>query len=88
MDVSGIEPDKLTVIADERSLTVAGERKLPPLDVEYIHQLEIERGYLKRTLTLPVSVEVSKTTYFCQNGFVVVKLPKKQHTARLKINIA
>lgn len=88
MDVSGIEPDELTVIADERSVTVSGDRKMPQLNVEYVHQLEIERGFLKRTVPLPVSIDISNTTYFCKNGFVVIKLPKRQQATRLKINIS
>ncbi|MBW2466929.1 MAG: Hsp20/alpha crystallin family protein [Deltaproteobacteria bacterium] len=33
-------------------------------------------GYFKRTIAFPVSVNVSETTFSCQNGILEIKLPK------------
>ncbi|MCG2741145.1 MAG: hypothetical protein L6300_13050, partial [Syntrophaceae bacterium] len=50
MDISGMDPRTLSVVADGTQLTVSGERGYEPHDmVSRIHQLEIERGFFERS---------------------------------------
>ena len=76
MDVSGVEPDKLSVIIDKNCLTVSGEREFPVLDLCCIHQLEIDYGPFQRTITLPVQVDADHASSVCRNGYLVVRMPK------------
>jgi HSP20 family protein len=78
MDTAGIDMDNMTVTAGKNSITVQGRRSLPKRgNVCCIHQLEIEMGFFKRTISFPVSVQVDATTFSCQNGILEIKMPKE-----------
>ena len=84
MDTAGIDMDNMTVTAEKNSITVQGRRSLPKRgNVCCIHQLEIEMGYFKRTITFPVSVQVGATTFSCQNGILEIKMPKEAKNCSL-----
>lgn len=88
IDVSGSDPQSLSVIAEENALTVSGERNIAiESNVKSIHQLEIERGIFKRTLTLPSPIDVSATTSTCKNGFLIVRLPKQVKKGKIEIAV-
>jgi HSP20 family protein len=77
MDTAGIDMDYMTVTAQKNSITVQGRRSLPKRgNVCCIHQLEIEMGGFKRTISFPVSVQIDATTFNCQNGILEIKIPK------------
>ena len=84
MDTAGIAMDNMTVTAEKNSITVQGRRSLPKRgNVCCIHQLEIEMGYFKRTITFPVSVQIGATTFSCQNGILEIKMPKEAKNCSL-----
>jgi HSP20 family protein len=84
MDTAGIDMDNMTVTAEKNSITVQGRRSLPKRgNVCCIHQLEIEMGYFKRTITFPVSVQIAATTFSCQNGILEIKMPKETKSCSL-----
>ena len=84
MDTAGIDMDNMTVTAKKNSITVQGRRSLPKRgNVCCIHQLEIEMGIFKRTITFPVSVQVAGTTFSCQNGILEIKMPKDTKSCSL-----
>jgi len=84
MDTAGIDMDNMTVTAKKNSITVQGRRSLPKRgNVCCIHQLEIEMGVFKRTITFPVSVHVARTTFSCQNGILEIKMPKDTKSCSL-----
>ena len=77
IDVAGINRDKLTVTAEQTNVIIAGERLFSSEhNICRIHQLEIEHGFFERTLPLPVPVDVKATTSSCENGFLIITLPK------------
>ncbi len=78
MDTAGIDPEKLTVIAEQNSITVSGIRQLPGRNkICKVHQLEIELGAFKRTVSFPVQIDVSATEVSFKNGILEVKIPKE-----------
>ena len=78
LDTAGIDPDKLTVIAERNSITVSGKRQLPSRNkICRVHQLEIELGVFKRIVSFPVPIDVSATEVTCKNGILEVKMPKE-----------
>ena len=88
MDVSGIDPENLSVIANETSVTVSGERQLPVTEkISRIHQLEIERGYFERTISLPKSVNPSATSSTYKNGFLIIKMPIVKTKGKVHIKV-
>jgi HSP20 family protein len=77
METAGIDTKNLGITAESKRITVEGRRNLPKRgNVCCIHQLEIEMGYFKRTISFPVSVRFSKPVFSCQNGILQIKLPK------------
>ena len=77
MDTAGIDMDDMTVTAEKNSITVEGRRSLPKRgNVCCIHQLEIEMGFFKRSISFPVTVQIDATTFSCLNGILEIKMPK------------
>ena len=88
MDISGMDPRTLSVIADGTQLTVSGERGYESQDmVSCIHQLEIERGFFERSISLPKSVDVAKAVSESRNGFLRITLPLRHNKGKVKITV-
>jgi HSP20 family protein len=88
MDVSGGDPGKLSVVAEEQTVTVSGERQYPPLtEVSCIHQLEIERGFFERAVPLPKAVDVSRVSSEYLHGFLVITLPLQRRKGKVRVRI-
>jgi len=84
MDTAGIDIDNMTVTAEKNSITVEGRRSLPKRgNVCCIHQLEIEMGFFKRTISFPVTVQIDATTFSCLNGILEIKMPKDTKSCSL-----
>ena len=78
MDTAGIDMNNLAITAENKRITVEGRRNLPKRgNVCCIHQLEIEMGYFKRTISFPVTVKISEPVFSCQNGILEIRLPKE-----------
>ncbi len=88
MDISGMDPRTLSVVADGTQLTVSGERGYEPRDmVSRIHQLEIERGFFERSISLPKTVDVSRAVSESKNGFLLITLPLRHNKGKVKITV-
>ncbi len=88
MDVSGVEPADLSVVAEEMKVRVSGERNYSlPEKISSVHQLEIERGYFERAVTLPLPIDISRTTSVYKNGILVITLPLKPHRGKVQIKV-
>jgi len=78
MDTAGIDVNHLAITAENKRIIVEGRRNLPKRgNVCCIHQLEIEMGYFKRTISFPVAVKFSEPAFNCQNGILEIRLPKE-----------
>ena len=78
MDTAGVDMNNLAITAEDKRITVEGRRHLPKRGkVCCIHQLEIEMGYFKRTISFPVSVKFVEPVFSCQNGILEIRLPKE-----------
>jgi HSP20 family protein len=88
LDVAGVSPEDLEVIVERTSVQVSGLKKLPSQrNVLCVHQLEIEQGAFKRSVSLPAPIDVSKTTSVCKNGILIIRLPKEKAKGKLRITI-
>ena len=74
VELPGVDPASIKVIAADRVLVVAGERLRPEGSGRY-RQLEIEYGPFQRHLTLAVDVDPEQATATYERGFLTIKLP-------------
>lgn len=88
MDVAGVDPARLSIVAEEQKITIIGERGYPvPAGVRYVHRLEIEQGYFEKSVTLPRPIDVSSTTSIHQHGFLVITMPKLKTRGKVQITV-
>jgi HSP20 family protein len=79
LEVSGVEPEELSVALAGQELVIKGRR--PPCHPEVVRRFlrhEIGHGCFERSFTLPIPVEAGEIRANCQNGILEVYLPRKQ----------
>ena len=74
VELPGVEPAELQVIAADRVLVVAGVRRRPPLRGRY-QQMEIEYGPFQRRIPLDEPVDTNAATARYEHGMLTVVLP-------------
>ena len=89
MEVAGVRPEKLQIVlsADDRVLTVSGERAEPwdeQQDRVRCYQLEIYFGPFERQVLMPAGLRFDRDqiTANYRDGFLVISLPKRTETPR------
>jgi len=89
MEVAGVRPEKLQIMlsADDRVLTVSGERAEPgdeQRDRVRCYQLEIFFGPFERQILLPAGLRFDRDqiTANYRDGFLVISLPKRPEAPR------
>jgi HSP20 family protein len=73
VELPGVEPSEIQVIAADRVLVVAGVRR-PPLRGRY-QQMEIEYGPFQRRIPLDEPVDTSTATARYEHGMLTIVLP-------------
>jgi HSP20 family protein len=73
VELPGVDPASIKVVAADRMLVVAGERR-PPISGRY-HQLEIEYGPFQRRIPLDEAVDTEAASARYENGMLIVELP-------------
>jgi len=74
VELPGVDPKSLKVVAADRVLLVAGERHRPPLSGRY-RQLEIEYGPFERRIQLDEPVDPAAASARYEQGMLIVDLP-------------
>jgi len=74
VELAGVDPDTVKLIATPRALVIAGERPRP---TEYGHyeQLEIEYGPFQRKVVLSQDVDPERASATYERGILRVSLP-------------
>jgi HSP20 family protein len=75
VELPGVDPQSLQVIAGERLLVIAGERKRPKVPGRVYQQMEIETGPFQRQVRLVEDVDPSRAEATLENGVLTVVLP-------------
>ena len=89
VELPGVDPASIRVVAADRVLVVAGERCRPPLSGRY-QQMELEYGAFQRRISLAEPVDTAAATARYEQGLLVVELPiakKAPQRARVTISI-
>ena len=74
VELPGVDPTELQVVAADRVLVVAGVRRRPPLRGRY-QQMEVEYGPFQRRIQLDEPVDTSAATARYEQGMLTVVLP-------------
>jgi HSP20 family protein len=74
VELPGIDPGSIKVVAADRVLLVSGERCRPPLSGRY-RQLEIEYGPFQRRIQLDEPIDPDAASARYERGMLTVELP-------------
>ena len=75
VELPGVDPDSIAVVAGERMLVVAGERPRPVASGRVYQQMEIEYGPFQRQVHLPEDVDPDQAHAEYQRGILRITLP-------------
>ena len=75
MEIPGIDPDRLQIVADGRRLRISGERRRPRCDGQTYYRSEIAYGPFERELELGADVDVDAADATYERGLLTIKMP-------------
>ncbi|MBU8871930.1 MAG: Hsp20/alpha crystallin family protein [Gemmatimonadales bacterium] len=89
MDLAGLDPSQVEVLADEESLLVRGIREeAVSVGKKHFHKMEIRVGPFARRVPLTVTVDPSSAEARYRNGFLCVTFRKGSGKRRNQSQIA
>ncbi len=75
VELPGVDPASVRVVAGERLLAIAGERKRPNVPGRVYQQMEIEVGPFQRQVRLAEDVDPQRATARYEHGVLTIELP-------------
>jgi len=87
-ELPGLKPEEIDISVTGTSLSISGERKIPPEDEKaHYHRREREAGKFSRMINLPGQIDTSKVEARCADGVLTVVLPKSEEAKPKQITI-
>jgi HSP20 family protein len=87
IELPGVDPDDVQLIASPQALLIAGERRRPK-DGGHYQQMEIDYGPFQRQITLTDDIDPDNATATYERGMLTVRLPiAPQPTPRERVTI-
>jgi HSP20 family protein len=74
VELPGVDPSDVQVIASSRALLIAGERRRPR-DCGHYQQMEIDYGPFQRQITLAEDVDPEDAAATYERGILTIRLP-------------
>jgi HSP20 family protein len=74
VELPGVDPDDVRLVASPQALLIAGERRRPK-DCGHYQQMEIDYGPFQRQITLSDDVDPENATATYERGILSVRLP-------------
>ena len=74
VELPGVDPANVQVVASQRALLIAGERNRPK-DSGHYQQMEIDYGRFTRQVALSVDIDVDSTKATYKRGMLTIVLP-------------
>ena len=90
VELPGIDPDELRIVAGVRALLVEGERRRPEGTGRVYQQMEIDYGPFRREIPFAEDVDVDAATARYEHGLLTVVLPlakRAPQEARVTIEV-
>src|SRR5919198_56615 len=88
VELAGVDPDDVQLIASPQALLIAGERRRPK-HCGHFQQMELDYGPFQRQITLSEDVDPEQATATYERGILTVRLPiAPQPAPRESVSIA
>jgi HSP20 family protein len=87
VELPGVDPGSVQIVAGERVLQISGERKRPKVQGRVYQQMEIETGAFQRQVRLGEDVDPTQARASFENGVLTIQLPvvERPHTGNIVI---
>lgn len=87
-DVPGVNPREIDINAENGMLTIKGERESSKKEArEGYKRMERAYGNFFRRFTLPDTADTDKISAKCENGVLIVHIPKHEKVQPRKITV-
>lgn len=89
VELPGVDPRSIQIVAGERVLLIAGERKRPKVPGRVYQQMEIESGAFQRQVRLVEDIDPERARATFDNGVLTIELPvvEQPHTGHVVITV-
>ena len=89
VELPGVDPRSVQIVAGERVLLITGERKRPKVQGRVYQQMEIETGQFQRQVRLVEDVDPEHARTSFENGVLTIELPvvEQPHAGRIVIAV-
>jgi HSP20 family protein len=89
VELPGVDPGSMQIVAGERVLLISGERKRPKVQGRVYQQMEIESGPFQRQVRLVEDIDPERARATLENGVLTIELPvvEQPHTGRIVIRL-
>lgn len=89
VELPGVDPRSIQIVAGERVLLITGERKRPKVPGRVYQQMEIESGAFQRQVRLVEDIDPERARATFDNGVLTIELPvvEQPHTGHVVITV-
>jgi HSP20 family protein len=90
VELPGVDPNEVQIVATPQALLVTGERRRPAAGERVYQQMELDYGPFRRELVLSEDVDPEGGRASYQNGLLTIVLPLAQRattTAKVPIEV-
>ena len=82
VELPGIDPEAVQIVATPQALLVAGEHQRPPGEGRVYQQMELDYGPFRRELALSVDVDPERGRASYEHGLLTIVLPLAQRSPK------
>ncbi|AZI42770.1 Hsp20/alpha crystallin family protein [Deinococcus psychrotolerans] len=87
LDLPGIQPENISVDAENQTLSVQAERKYIRAEGRTAHRVERVYGTYSRTFSVPAKYDLSKVDANFDNGTLTIKVPRSEAAQKRSISV-
>jgi HSP20 family protein len=82
VELAGVDPDEVQIVATPQTLLVAGERRRPEVEGRLYQQMEVDYGPFRREVALAEDVDPAGGRASYERGLLTVVLPLAKRAPR------
>ena len=89
VELPGVDPQRIEIYADERTLVISGERRRPSASGRLYQQMEIGYGRFQRQIALDEDIDVQGCKAGYRRGILTITMPaaKKKPPEPMRVSI-